>query len=270
MVYEAIIPARNEEKYLEATLLSLKRQSVSPGKIIVIDDGSTDKTFEIAERLADTVVRLKNRGFSALGTEIIPKVFNKGLEKVSRDAEFVLVCGADVILPSNYAERILHEMKVDHTLVISSGRLGTDPNMRTLPPRGTRVVRAQFWRNVNGLRYPESLGWESWLVLKAQQLNLKAERIPELIAKAQRKPLTTKKRNSWSLGRSMSLLGYHWIYALGRSGRYFLIDPKVGVRMIAGYLSTENKEKLDVAAWVNQSQRKKIGELAIRYLKKKF
>ena len=91
MTYEAIIPARNEEKYLEAILRSLKRQSIPPRKIIVIDDRSTEKTFEKAEGLADTVVRLKNGGVRALGTVTIPKVFNKGLKKVSRDTEFVLM-----------------------------------------------------------------------------------------------------------------------------------------------------------------------------------
>lgn len=44
----AFIPARNEEKYLSKTLESLVAQDLKPEKIILINDGSTDKTKDIA------------------------------------------------------------------------------------------------------------------------------------------------------------------------------------------------------------------------------
>ena len=43
-----IIPARNEEKNLEALLSDLARQSVRPLEIICADDGSEDRTAEVA------------------------------------------------------------------------------------------------------------------------------------------------------------------------------------------------------------------------------
>jgi 4,4'-diaponeurosporenoate glycosyltransferase len=43
-----IIPARNEEHNLPLLLESLAAQPVRPGEIIVVDDGSTDRTAEIA------------------------------------------------------------------------------------------------------------------------------------------------------------------------------------------------------------------------------
>lgn len=46
-----ILPVRNEEKHIEACLESLFCQSHKPKEIIVIDDGSTDKTFEIVSFL---------------------------------------------------------------------------------------------------------------------------------------------------------------------------------------------------------------------------
>jgi 4,4'-diaponeurosporenoate glycosyltransferase len=43
-----IIPARNEEHNLPVLLASLAAQPVGPGEILVVDDGSTDRTAEIA------------------------------------------------------------------------------------------------------------------------------------------------------------------------------------------------------------------------------
>ncbi len=47
--FSVIIPARNEEKTLPHLLNSLAAQSVSPKEIILVNDGSTDATAEVAE-----------------------------------------------------------------------------------------------------------------------------------------------------------------------------------------------------------------------------
>ncbi|REJ15651.1 MAG: glycosyl transferase family 2 [Caldibacillus debilis] len=53
-----IIPARNEEKNLPHLLASLQRQTYKPMEIIVADDGSADRTAEIAEKFGARVVRV--------------------------------------------------------------------------------------------------------------------------------------------------------------------------------------------------------------------
>ena len=270
MGYEVVVPARNEEKFLKSTLLAIKRQSIPPEKIIVVNDGSTDLTSVIAQKFADLVINLPDRGFSALGTPEIPKVYNKGLEKISQKANYVLICGADAVLPDKYFEVILCEMEKDPLLVVASGKLENDLAYEGLPPRGTRVVRVDFWRQLNGLRYPESLGWESWLIFKALQLGKRVKRIPHLITTAQRPPSNTKLKSAWSLGRGMRLLGYDWKYSIARAGTYFLKNPTSGVRMIAGYYSTKNKNKLDVADWVGANQRKRFWKQVVLRLKYVF
>ncbi len=45
-----IIPARNEEHNLPVLLRSIREQTVSPAEVIVVDDGSTDRTAELARQ----------------------------------------------------------------------------------------------------------------------------------------------------------------------------------------------------------------------------
>jgi glycosyltransferase involved in cell wall biosynthesis len=45
--YVLITPARNEEAFLEGTILSVARQTARPGKWVIVSDGSTDRTDAI-------------------------------------------------------------------------------------------------------------------------------------------------------------------------------------------------------------------------------
>jgi len=51
-----IIPARNEEHNLPTLLRSLAAQPVVPHEIIVVDDGSTDRTMEVSRQWGATVI----------------------------------------------------------------------------------------------------------------------------------------------------------------------------------------------------------------------
>lgn len=57
-VVTAIIPAYNEEKTIKKVIKAVKKSMVD--EIIVVDDGSTDKTFRTAKKEGVNVVRHKN------------------------------------------------------------------------------------------------------------------------------------------------------------------------------------------------------------------
>lgn len=82
-----IIPARNEEKNIERTLLSVKSQSYPNLEVIVIDDASTDKTYEIAKKFAKTY-RFKERKGK-------PYSLNFGIKKAT--GKYILTLDADTI-----------------------------------------------------------------------------------------------------------------------------------------------------------------------------
>src|SRR5688500_11953753 len=57
-----IIPTFNEEDNIKSCLDSLLDQSYEPIEIIVVDDGSTDKTVSIIESLPVTLIKQSHKG----------------------------------------------------------------------------------------------------------------------------------------------------------------------------------------------------------------
>jgi glycosyltransferase involved in cell wall biosynthesis len=57
-----VIPAHNAEPFLDETLESVRAQSVPPSEVIVVDDGSTDRTAAIARRHRVIVLTQRNIG----------------------------------------------------------------------------------------------------------------------------------------------------------------------------------------------------------------
>lgn len=61
MKVSVIIPTYNEEKVIGKCLDSLSEQSLEDMEIIVVDDGSTDKTLEILQEIVDRIQVLKQQ-----------------------------------------------------------------------------------------------------------------------------------------------------------------------------------------------------------------
>jgi len=110
MNYYIVIPAYNEEKNIELTLNSILKQTILPKKIIVVNDNSTDKTLEIAERFSNKydfidIINTNSQQVHLPGSKVI-KAFNMGLETLDENYDFIVKLDADLILPKNYFERI--------------------------------------------------------------------------------------------------------------------------------------------------------------------
>ncbi|MFS8201188.1 bifunctional polysaccharide deacetylase/glycosyltransferase family 2 protein [Streptomyces sp. CWNU-52B] len=85
-----LVPAYNEEAGIEATVRSLLASDYPRLQIVVIDDGSTDRTAELAEGVDDTrvlVIRKPNGGKAA--------ALNTGLEYASHD--ILVMVDADTV-----------------------------------------------------------------------------------------------------------------------------------------------------------------------------
>ena len=56
--FSVIIPLYNKEREVEATLRSVLAQTLQPLEVVVVDDGSTDGSAAVVERIASPLIRL--------------------------------------------------------------------------------------------------------------------------------------------------------------------------------------------------------------------
>ncbi len=113
MKFLIIIPAHNEEKNISYCLKSLENQTCKDFKVVVVNDGSTDKTQRkaemfVTEPLSQSQFMVYNLGKSGHepGAKVV-RTFNKGLESQNLD-DFDIICkfDADVIFPADYLEKV--------------------------------------------------------------------------------------------------------------------------------------------------------------------
>jgi glycosyltransferase involved in cell wall biosynthesis len=89
-----IIPAFNAERFLAEAIEGILVQEIDPLEVVVVDDGSTDRTAEIAASYDDRVrcISQANKG--------LPAARNRGL--AAANGEFIGFCDADdVFLPGS-------------------------------------------------------------------------------------------------------------------------------------------------------------------------
>ena len=100
-----IIPVYNRPRLVLQTLESVAKQGVLPGKLIIIDDGSTDNTARAVQQWIDNLqvpinaalISTENRGVSAAR--------NRGLRFLDR-CKFVAFLDSDDLWPESFVERM--------------------------------------------------------------------------------------------------------------------------------------------------------------------
>jgi len=97
--WTVVIPFYNEAGFLEATLASLSAQTLRPFRVVLIDNGSTDRSPQIARAWARAQFGIE----AVVVTEPQPgqvHALNRGLRLVT--TQFVAVCDADTLYPPHY------------------------------------------------------------------------------------------------------------------------------------------------------------------------
>lgn len=93
-----VIPCYNEESILADCLNAIKRQSILPERVIVVDNNCSDNTVQIAKRYPFVkVVRESRQGISFAR--------NTGFDAVTSD--IIARIDADTILPETWVERAI-------------------------------------------------------------------------------------------------------------------------------------------------------------------
>lgn len=87
-----IMPAYNAEAYIESAVRSVLDQTVQELRLIVVDDGSHDKTGEILDRLAAEDTRLEALHVANGGPA---RARNLALERLGEETDYVMFLDAD-------------------------------------------------------------------------------------------------------------------------------------------------------------------------------
>lgn len=184
-----VVPAYNVERFLEQCLSSLYRQTVTAHKVIVVNDGSKDRTGEIAQQYANehpemfTYICQENKGLGAAR--------NTGLARV--DTPYVGFLDSDDWLMPRYVEKIVQRLEQEQetpdmlfTLPIiydmASGMFqewadtqlfwqlfalpGTavnakeNPRVYALEPSSCRRIYRMEFMKQQAFRFPEGTKWE--------------------------------------------------------------------------------------------------------------
>ena len=177
--YIIISPVKDEEKYIETTIHAVLRQTARPSKWVIVDDGSKDRTHEIAEAYARrfdwiTVVTIRRDAARQPGSGII-RAFNEGF-KLVRDLEFdfIVKLDCDIDFQPDYFEQVMKRFHEDKRLGIASGSYLERRRGKWAPIKmpayhaagQTKMVRIECFREIGG--FVASRGWDSFDEIKAQ------------------------------------------------------------------------------------------------------
>lgn len=121
--YVLITPARNEEAFIEKTLESMIHQTLLPLKWVIVDDGSTDGTREIASRYLGQhpwieLVQMPERRERHFAGKVV--AFNAGYERI-KDLPFQIIgnLDADIAFDPDHFEFLSRKFAEDSTLGVA-------------------------------------------------------------------------------------------------------------------------------------------------------
>ena len=257
MNYYIIIPAYNEEKFIDLTLKSLVNQTVLPQKIVVVSDNSTDKTAKIVTDFAKnhsfiSLIEKKSDAIHLPGSKVV-RAFQTGLETVDNNYDFIVKLDADLILPSNYFETIIQHFKSDATIGMAGGFAYIEKNNSWILENLTdkdhirgafKAYRKQCFADIGGLK--PAMGWDTVDELLCRFYSWKIKTDPTLIVK-HLKPTGANynKAARYKQGEAFYSLGYgFWITAIASAKLSILKrKPLLFFDYISGYWQSKSAKK---------------------------
>jgi glycosyltransferase involved in cell wall biosynthesis len=123
-----IIPAYNEEEAIPKVIAEIPEEI---DEIILVDDGSTDKTYEVAKGLGIRVLRHeKNKGKVA--------AIKTGIKRARGD--IIILTDADYTYPAEYMPVFIKKIEEGCDLVIGSRFMGGECNLPLLNKVGNKFL----------------------------------------------------------------------------------------------------------------------------------
>jgi glycosyltransferase involved in cell wall biosynthesis len=254
---------RNEEKNIAKMINHLQNQTLPITKIVIINDGSTDNTSQIARDMKVNVIDLPDENRDRREHGDFAKLPNLALSKMDKEYDFILNCGGDHLLPPDYLEVITSEMTRDKKLGVCAGYIKGEPSK---VPRGSgRVTRYEILASI-GFKIPVRFGYESYLLYKSNQLGFenKIVDIESTVLRPTQKTYT--KGVAKAYGKSYRALGYNPLFVLGNS----ILRRKSPLNImyqIIGYMSRVEPYDSEIRGFIAKEQSKVLRNMLRKAIK---
>jgi glycosyltransferase involved in cell wall biosynthesis len=276
-----IIPAHNEEDNLPFTLDSLQQQRYKDFKVVVTNDGSTDRTSEIIKKYTDSDPRFETvnlqKSAHQPGSKVV-NAFKKGLETQNLD-NFDIICkfDADIILAENYLESVENSFRNNPEYGLVGGLLYVEKegdwvyegNSNKNHVRGPmKAYRKECFVAMGGLR--ETLGWDNIDSILLENLGWKEVVLPELkvkLIKVKGADYTVKESDYY--GKYFYFLGLNRLLAYIASSKEAMKSKSIPFffQIVETYERCRSK-KLELK--ISKDEQKVINDQRWRALKKKW
>jgi glycosyltransferase involved in cell wall biosynthesis len=242
MAYVLVTAAYNEAALIEKTLSSVAAQTVLPKAWIIVSDGSTDRTEEIAQSYAARlpfiqVIRIDRDP----GRSFVSKVYavREGFKRLlGVPFDFVGNLDADVSFEATYFEGLLRKFQADPRLGVGGGWILEELdgvyqprpfNSRAWVPHAIQLLRRPCYEAVGDYVPLPHGGEDTWAVVSARMRGWTAESFPDLPVLHHRRTASAGGllRNRFRTGLMDYSLGYHPAYELMKCARRVPEHPYV-------------------------------------------
>lgn len=238
--YAIVTPVRDEGEHLARTADSIVAQEHPPRLWVIVDDGSTDATPEIAAAYAAKhpwirVVRRDRATPRARGGAVVA-AFEAGLACVGNEPTFVVKLDGDLYLPPHYFRWIAATFVDDERAGIVGGHLYVPSGGRWVPDDvdpysvhgAVKAYRLSCLQDIGGLH--QAMGWDGIDEFAARARGWNVRSLSELHV-LHYTPRGSKQR--WvearqEEGRGAHFMGYRFPYLLLRAGYRMLREHPRG------------------------------------------
>ena len=278
--YIIICPVRNEEKHLPGTIESIASQTVKPARLVLVNDGSKDRTEEIARAAATkypwiTVINRADRGFRRNGGGVID-TFYDGFKVIEGEPwDYLIKLDGDLSFAPDYFARCFQKFDETPRLGIGGGTCcimtpaGPEEESKGDPSfhvRGaTKIYRRACWDEIGGLL--REAGWDTLDEVKANMLGWRTYTFRDIQLMHHRE--TGGADGSWKNwvknGKANYVVGYHPLFMLAKCLKRLLKKPMViaSTGLLYGYLKgyldrTPSIQEPDVIRYLRQQQLRRL------------
>ncbi len=130
-----IVPVYNVEEYLEECLESIKRQTYTDIEVILVNDGSIDRSKEICERYCE-----KDSRFKLVSQENKGQSVARNLGMAESKGEFISFVDSDDVLKEDMLEQLMKQMTSEDIDIVECWYTNEKQELELLTPKNVKII----------------------------------------------------------------------------------------------------------------------------------